>query len=346
MLGSGRVRRAAAAALDVHAQARELPSSTRPTAIRRWPRCASRCSRWSWRPSPAPPYAPPARRSVDLRARRAHRASPPFAIAEPRIAEPRTVAPDSSLGQLNEQSANIRCPFWRTRAYDAVESALAVLNVVELCTFVAARHKSFDPFEPLALPVRWTGPKARGLALEEVMEIVRADFDERQYYVSGELTPSVYSDRCFFDSPDPDMPVRTLPRYSDALHGLFDPSTSRIELLDLRADGPRQFVARWRLEGALKLPWRPKVKPYAGCTRYELDADGLICRHTESWSISAADAFGSTLLPDAVSQLLPGLGAPPAPSADALRAALAATPDDACAACLPEAPPPESAVLS
>ena len=121
-------------------------------------------------------------------------------------------------------------------------------------------------------------------------------------------------------------------------------------LLDLRADGPRQFVARWRLEGALKLPWRPKVKPYAGCTRYELDADGLICRHTESWSISAADAFGSTLLPDAVSQLLPGLGAPPAPSADALRAALAATPDDAsddaCAACLPEAPPPESAVLS
>ena len=64
------------------------------------------------------------------------------------------------------------------------------------------------------------------------------------------------------------------------------------------------------------------------------------------WSISAADAFGSTLLPDAVSQLLPGLGAPPAPSADALRAALAATPDDACAACLPEAPPPESAVLA
>ena len=148
--------------------------------------------------------APPARRSVDLAPRAAaHRASPPLAIAEPRIAEPRTVAPDSSLGQLNEQSANIRCPFWRTRAYDAVESALAVLNVVELCTFVAARHKSFDPFEPLALPVRWTGPKARGLALEEVMEIVRADFDERQYYVSGELTPSVYSDRCFFDSPDP-----------------------------------------------------------------------------------------------------------------------------------------------
>ena len=57
------------------------------------------------------------------------------------------------------------------------------------------------------------------------------------------------------------MPVRTLPRYSDALHGL-DLSTSRIELLDLRADGPRQFVARWRLEGALKLPWRPKVKPW------------------------------------------------------------------------------------
>ena len=58
---------------------------------------------------------------------------------------------------------------------------------------------------------------------------------------------------------------------------------------------------------------------------------------------SASDVLLATPL---LGQLLPGLGAPPAPSADALRAALAATPDDACAACLPEAPPSESAVLS
>jgi hypothetical protein len=50
------------------------------------------------------------------------------------------------------------------------------------------------------------------------------------------------------------------------------------------------------------------IKPYTGSTVYTVDeASGLITRHTETWDISAVDAFVSTLFP--------GLkyGAPPAP---------------------------------
>jgi len=194
------------------------------------------------------------------------------------------------------RSREVPCPFFRRRAGDAIEAALGVLE------FVAARHKSLD-----ILPHRPMGSKRHGATLEDVMAVVREDIEQRRYYISGRLTQAIYSDRCFFDGPDPDMPVRSLQRYSDALRGLFDPATSRYELLRLTPTGPRTFTASWRLEGALRLPGRPRIKPYLGTTLYELDEDGLVCAHTETWSISALDAFVSVVFPE--------FGAAPAPLA-------------------------------
>ena len=130
--------------------------------------------------------------------------------------------------------------------------------------------------------------------------------------MSGYLNPSIYSDSCFFDGPDSDMPCAaseepparfasifclrhhhsprhppTLPLGSDALRGSLThrshPSSSPYGAID-----ERSFIAHWRLSGSLKLPWRPAIKPYAGATRYELDENGLIASHTETWSISAS----------------------------------------------------------
>ena len=224
---------------------------------------------------------------------------------------PAAQAIQSTLGEWLERSRGIRCPFWRTRATDAVD---ALLTCAE---FVAARHKSIldrqwlpgseaSLFEPLSLPVPSMGAKTRHLPLEAVIDVVRRDFEHGQYYVSGKLSQAVYNDACFFDGPDPDMPVKSLQRYSDALKGLFDPHRSAIELVSIepRPD-ERGFIAHWRLSGALKLPGRPRIKPYAGATRYELDEEGLILSHTETWSIGALDAFLSTAWP--------AFGAPAAP---------------------------------
>eukprot|EP00908_Phaeocystis_cordata_P020498 Transcript_32154.p1 GENE.Transcript_32154~~Transcript_32154.p1 ORF type:complete len:304 (-),score=57.73 Transcript_32154:257-1168(-) len=267
---------------------------------------------WSVAPAAVRPAGTCASRQSDPSLASASRTGPLRLTLSDSGAEPRL----ASLTHLSNDAASIRCPFWRTRAYDALESALSVAN------FVATRHKSFldrpwlpgseaSLFEPLALPARPMGEKTRGLTVEEVMDIVREDMEERSYYVTGRLTTAVYSDSCFFDSPDPDMPVKSLARYSDALHGLFDPSLSAIQLLGLEKVCERSFVARWRLSGALKLPWRPQIKPYLGATRYELDESGLIVSHNEEWSISALEAFGSTLWP--------ALGGPAAPEAGLLQ---------------------------
>lgn len=54
------------------------------------------------------------------------------------------------------------------------------------------------------------------------------------------------------------------------------------------------------------LPGNLPIKPYTGTTVYTVDeSSGKITAHTETWDISALDAFVSTLVP--------GFGAPPAP---------------------------------
>ncbi|KAI8474812.1 MAG: hypothetical protein J3K34DRAFT_406682, partial [Monoraphidium minutum] len=125
-----------------------------------------------------------------------------------------------------------------------------------------------------------------------------------QYYVTGKLTPSLYEPDALF--VDPTTRVQGVTKYTTAVAALFDPATSRADLISL-AEGPGgdEITLRWRLEGSLKLLGGRPIKPYTGTTRYVLDASGLIKLHEETWDISAADAFISTFLP--------GYGAPPAP---------------------------------
>jgi len=108
------------------------------------------------------------------------------------------------------------------------------------------------------------------------------------------------------------MPVTGLEKYISAISNLFEKRASDLQLLDMQMLAPDLLLSRWRLEATLKLPWRPKIKAYTGVTLYELDHQGLICRHTELWSISAADAFVSAVFPERLG------AAPPAPPAAVL----------------------------
>ena len=47
--------------------------------------------------------------------------------------------------------------------------------------------------------------------------MLASDISDHKYYVTGKLSAAIYSDDCIFDSPDPDMPVRSLRRFSDCL---------------------------------------------------------------------------------------------------------------------------------
>lgn len=176
---------------------------------------------------------------------------------------------------------------------------------------IVARHKSLPLPLPLSPPSFYANiPKTPNLPLRERLHLIERDFRDRQYYVTGKLTAAIYADDCIFDGPDPDVPVTGLSKYVSATAGLFDRRLSRVDLLAIWAEGEYEIHATWRLEGALNLPWKPRIKPYTGETVYTFDARGLVVRHDEEWSVSAMDAF--------ISVIWPRFGAPPAPPVEVL----------------------------
>jgi hypothetical protein len=220
-------------------------------------------------------------------------------------------ATEDRLDALYERSFKIKCPFFRRRAFDAVEGLKSVFY------FLIVRHKS-TPFFPMPTSPGHAAPKL-SLPLDRLASILHGDWmgrglicDGKGYYVTGRMSKQVYSEDCFFDGPDPDMPVRGLRKYLLSASQLFDKHQSRADLsrpleIDWEAGAHGTVTAYWRLEGVLNLPWHPHFKPWTGHTVYSVDETGLIVSHCESWDISVVDAFVSTLLPNL------SIGAPPAP---------------------------------
>jgi len=217
-----------------------------------------------------------------------------------------------------DASKNIKCPFWKRRVADSIDNVAMVLK------FLLIRHKSLlndvpiigweDLLEvPGCKAVGTRNPdgsvcKFKNLPLEEIRTTIYNDWsikNDRGYYITGRLNSTIYRDYCMFDGPDPDMPVRGLRKYLAAAGNLFDTKHSSAKLLQLKVlendDGKYGYgvlEAYWRLGGVLMLPWRPKVKPWSGWTRYHIDKDGLIAFHEEGWDISVLQAFVGTLFPE------------------------------------------------
>jgi hypothetical protein len=171
--------------------------------------------------------------------------------------------------------------------------------------FLISRHKSLLPGSLLSttLPTppgsttTSSAPKTPHLPLSTLASTILKDWTESNYYVTGRLTPSVYSSSCRFNGPDPDMPVVGLRKYLSASSNLFDHTKSKATLLEMVADEDAMTVkVRWALRGVLMLPWRPRVYPYTGSTTYYVGESGLVERHEEEWDISVVEAFGKTLL--------------------------------------------------
>lgn len=217
------------------------------------------------------------------------------------------------LDAMYSKSLKIKCPFFRRRATDSVDGLASVVQ------FVLARHKSLPiPILPGSQQILSSSSiKAFGLSVNTIANILAKDWkcqrsfgsltSGKGYYITGKLTREIYRDDCFFDGPDPDMPVSGLKKYVSSTSQLFDHKASRADLISIATDEKQRTVTvRWRLEGILNLPWHPRLKPWTGQTVYFIDDSGLIERHVESWDISVVDAFVSTLFP------FLNYGAPPA----------------------------------
>ncbi len=205
--------------------------------------------------------------------------------------------------QLEAKAESLKCPFFRRRFLDAADATR------QSTQWLAARHKSILGFMYTSTVEAPTHTWTR----EETLAAIKQDFVNR-YYVTGRLSLQHYHPRCFFDSPDPDMPVRSPEVFASALKGLFDRRSSSLELLEEPRLMGDAIVAEWRLAGRLGLPWKPSIKPFVGRTTFSLDENGLVIRHVEEWSLPAWDAFLAALVPSL------NLGAAPAPAISELLA--------------------------
>ena len=214
------------------------------------------------------------------------------------------------------QSLSIKCPFLKRRTADLLDGLDMMMR------FLVIRHKSLDLIGPPpgCRSMKVSSVKQRHTGWDERLEIIRQDWrpqSHKGYYITGRLNTTIYRDDCFFNGPDPDMPVRGLRKYLNAASHLFDHATSSAELLSLEivqvdssssssslSSNPEMvIVATWRLQGVLHLPWHPRLPVWTGRTTYHFDNDGLIHYHEEEWDISVAQAFLETLWPDFASRI-------------------------------------------
>mmetsp|Transcript_10177 Transcript_10177/g.25925 ORF Transcript_10177/g.25925 Transcript_10177/m.25925 type:complete len:280 (+) Transcript_10177:232-1071(+) len=157
------------------------------------------------------------------------------------------------------------------------------------------------PRQAAALPLaplggfRATGEKVR-LPVEEVMEVLRHDLEEGQYFVTGDLSPQIFEDDCRFKDPTND--IKGLSRYLKALTILFDAEYSGVKLLSIRVVDDYTIEAAWTLGGYLKFPWNPRVEPFEGRTEWTISKDtGLIAVQDQQWSKSATTALLESFTP-------------------------------------------------
>ena len=225
----------------------------------------------------------------------------------------------------------VKCPFFKRRFVDALDAVDTVLR------FLVIRHKSLPIFGPppghRSKLLQGCDDKSKHLSLTEMEDAIRHDWrvaSGKGYYITGQLNTTIVRDDCLFDGPDPDMPVRGLRKYLNAASQLFDRSKSRAELLSLEtrrsvhqdvdgstAQAQQQLhpddndvshhviVARWRMQGVLRLPWKPTLPEWTGTTTYHLDEDGLIYWHEEEWDMSVGQAFLKTFAPDVAERFWP-----------------------------------------
>jgi hypothetical protein len=203
----------------------------------------------------------------------------------------------SQLDELYSRSISIKCPFFRRRAADALDSLEMIVK------FLIIRHKSLDLLPPLGCRRGCTTlEKQKHLSLKQIKDIIQDDWhahNAKGYYITGKLTTTIYRDDCLFDGPDPDMPVKGLRKYLSSASQLFDKGQSFAELhsLDFGSQETSTIVATWRIAGTLRLPWRPSLPTMTGSTTYHLDDNGLIYHHEEKWDLSVVEAFLKTFCP-------------------------------------------------
>jgi hypothetical protein len=200
---------------------------------------------------------------------------------------------ERSLISRYDEYSRIKCPFIRRRFQDVLDSVAIIADKVS---------PSYHHFViPGCSSRRKNEIKSLDLSVVEIANIIQSDWhgkfnNSKGYYITGDLSTSIYRDDCLFDSVDPDFPILGLKKYLSSSSQLFDRKVSKAELQAIEINTiTKTITVDWRLEGKINLPWHPTFKPFTGRTTYYLDEQNLIYKHSEVWNIGVLKAFLSTI---------------------------------------------------
>ncbi len=249
----------------------------------------------------------------------------------------------TQLQQRYDEALRIKCPFFRRRASDVLDAMDMILQFLVVRHKSLPLYELSSRLQSSSIDVSGSGgnyiqhsssiipttgtDKLYHLPVEDLLAIIIEDWkvtNHKGYYVTGKLSTCIYHDDTLFDGPDPDMPVRGLYKYINAASQLFDTKHTYCELLSIeqvnavnsndestatttssRMQTTPVIVAKWKMHGRLRLPWKPVVPEWTGTTRYHIHSQtGLIHQHVETWDISVLQAFVQTLFPRSIAKYL------------------------------------------
>lgn len=157
--------------------------------------------------------------------------------------------------------------------------------------------------KPLIVEPQFEGDKLRGLSLEQMKAKLIEGVSSTNWFTNGKVDYRLFSSK-YFRFKDPSVEVFGIEEYALGVSRLFDPSTV-MDIVETRITGEREIEMKWRLEAVLRLPFKPKIKPYYVTTYFRTDDEGLIYEQEEFFSIPEWELL--------LSIFFPNFGTPPAP---------------------------------
>jgi Uncharacterized conserved protein (DUF2358) len=142
------------------------------------------------------------------------------------------------------------------------------------------------------------------LSPSDVLSGVIGDF-ENGYLFSGQIDSEMYDEDCVFT--DPTLSFRglsTFERNIKAIKPALDifVGDSLAVLYDCNVDTEAKEVkAIWRMSGAIKLPWKPRIELTGNTVlSYDTDRGGRIVDYYERWDLPAVKALSQLLQPSKI----------------------------------------------
>jgi len=160
-------------------------------------------------------------------------------------------------------------------------------------------------------------------SLQTLAEALDYELCEKEWFVTGNVNPSYFSDD--FKFQDPDVKVDGIKKYSEGVNRLFDQSTSRAEIISTvineEASTPDRPVitCTWRLSGRVNVGFGLEIKPYIVYTDFVVDPQtSLIVFQEDRFDLPPWDILLSSLFPFLIGKITSS-PAPPVPKRELVK---------------------------